>query len=731
MAEDRRTRQALDELADLFLSDSSVNADRDQSDSTRDEVGQEGRPSPRGDGATGSPGTPASPDTTDASELTGPDPVRFHHESQGGIQSTGGHDPSFGDDTAGPGESETDGDSDETALYADQTPPLRLHRGDEEPELATHGPHDADAEDQPRDRAAGDHPSPLTDPVDAAVEAAIRRGQQQAQPRTSGAEASQTGGSPSPDDAGVGTMDRPAAARQRRPDYARPRGTETTTTAEAVLMGNLPGLNGPWLTQYGQALAQHVGPVVMLHVDDHRIDAELIEPTDQPRSAGRVPPGQPAQGDLIEQLTELTAPGPHQVQAVLVHTEASTRPAALERLNVLDRWTLLCGADDAAVIAAYRLVKSLVDADPQAARKQLGLMVLGSDRSASESAWAKLTSATRPVMRAPAEAVGCQRRMVPVNLRQLGRFGPTDQLWPRLAEWLQTLETRRPACDEPLVLDEAPGAPASDAAADEAGPQVADAPTDDGAADRFSEAGASADTEDAWAWLRDADRPGRFDDDPERRDPTAGAPRALSDAESPGEPAPSAGAGTEQSAAGARADDSAAGDGSEKAASASTADADADTPIDPPPATDETPDLATFLTGRDGALAGGMALEARCPEQPLTQLVLDQDGRLHLLRRHDSARDDHQQRDNVDGLRAAVVDLLAARRWVRQHLALLQLTQRQCVFDHHAEPVLHLFTDRADLATGLAGRLGETLRLHLLQHVRVGDQSTWLCTPLN
>jgi hypothetical protein len=52
-------------------------------------------------------------------------------------------------------------------------------------------------------------------------------------------------------------------------------------------------------------------------------------------------------------------------------------------------------------------------------------------------------------------------------------------------------------------------------------------------------------------------------------------------------------------------------------------------------------------------------------------------------------------------------------------------------FDPSTEPVLHLFTDRADWATALNARLGEALKLHLLQEVRVGDQSAWFCTPLN
>src|SRR5690606_18284235 len=115
------------------------------------------------------------------------------------------------------------------------------------------------------------------------------------------------------------------------------------------------------------------------------------------------------------------------------------------------------------------------------------------------------------------------------------------------------------------------------------------------------------------------------------------------------------------------------------------------------------PDLSNFLTGATGGIAGGMALEARCPHQPRTQLVLDQRGGLHLLRRHASARTDRAlptsptEEPALHELRAAVLDLIESRKWGQEHVELLELTQRQCRFARQVQPVLHLFTDRADL----------------------------------
>ena len=81
--------------------------------------------------------------------------------------------------------------------------------------------------------------------------------------------------------------------------------------------------------------------------------------------------------------------------------------------------------------------------------------------------------------------------------------------------------------------------------------------------------------------------------------------------------------------------------------------------------------------------------------------------------------------------REAIVELVAVRSWARQHRQLLQLTERSRRFDADADPVLHLFTDRADLSVDLVARLGSLLKLHLLRDVAVGDQHTWFCVPLS
>jgi hypothetical protein len=117
-----------------------------------------------------------------------------------------------------------------------------------------------------------------------------------------------------------------------------------------------------------------------------------------------------------------------------------------------------------------------------------------------------------------------------------------------------------------------------------------------------------------------------------------------------------------------------------------------------------------------------MAMDARPPQHPHVQIVIDRDTRIHLLARHAiSAR----------SLNDAMMELMQARQWARQHASLLQMTQPQLRIDAHADPVIHLFTADAKAAALLVGHVDDATKLHLLQQVHVGDASSWFSTELN
>ena len=128
-------------------------------------------------------------------------------------------------------------------------------------------------------------------------------------------------------------------------------------------------------------------------------------------------------------------------------------------------------------------------------------------------------------------------------------------------------------------------------------------------------------------------------------------------------------------------------------------------------------DLVALIAQGPAALDNPVALDARIPDQPGTQLAVDSHGTVHLLKKGSGVVSDD------------VMGLIEAGRWVSDHLELIALTQRDQRFVQTA-PVLHLLTDRADQATQVVGKLAGQIKLHLLQQVTLGKETGWFCTPL-
>lgn len=131
-------------------------------------------------------------------------------------------------------------------------------------------------------------------------------------------------------------------------------------------------------------------------------------------------------------------------------------------------------------------------------------------------------------------------------------------------------------------------------------------------------------------------------------------------------------------------------------------------------------DLVALIAQGPAALSDPVSLDARLPDQPQTQLVVDAQGTVHLLAHHLEEQGD---------ARASVMQLIEAGQWVTDHLELIALTQRDRDFVD-TPPVLHLLTDRADQTTQIVGKLAGQIKLHLLQQVTLGKESGWFCTPL-
>lgn len=428
--------------------------------------------------------------------------------------------------------------------------------------------------------------------------------------------------------------------------------------AQAVILGNLPGISGPWLTQYAQLVAQEHGPVAVIHVDEETIDLELVESREEAQpamrsapSAVRIPPTAPGSG-LVGLLDALVRADQAPVQTVMVRLPAEPDAMAVSRLSAMDDWTVLCGADDASVVATYRMLKQVVEHDPRNAGKHVGLMVMGSDEPAAHHATDKIATAAASHLSTPVRLVGQLKQMQPVAVRQLGSFPDPVGVWPELVAWMQGLESPAP-----------PQRPA----------------------DTTEEKAMSQHAEPVISPHLRVPPPRQQAPQPEPTQPTRPAsPQQAHTSQAPRTATPVR----------------------EQAAPAS-------------PAVPEL-DLFALLNQGPAAIVGGTALEARIPAAPSIQLALDNQGVVHLLIQHAVA----------DDPRRAVPELMEAKRWAEENRSLLALTQRDRGFAP-APPVLHLFTDRPEQATALVARLGDTLRLHLLQKVTLGRETGWFCTPLN
>lgn len=492
---------------------------------------------------------------------------------------------------------------------------------------------------------------------------------------------------------------------------------------EATLLGNLPGMSGPWLTQYAQLIAQSEGPVALLHIGDSAIDLELIEPRAEAEPAPaastttvRIPPMRGNKTGLVGLLDALTRSDTAPTRTILVRIDQTDDPQTLPRLAAIEDWTLLCGSDDASVAAAAQQLRSMVQADPRLADRNVGLMVMGSDEPAARDAAGRVAREVDQDLLNRVEFIGHLKRMQPVQVRELGSFPDPVGIWPQLVSWFDTLES--PASEpilesvmpQPVNPQPSPTTPPRETPARE-NPFTPEASA--ARPQRLSPAATKLGAPASRPEPRPAFTP----------TPTVTPPR------SPRPPAQRHAASTPPPT---------------RAQPANRTDHRA-TPTTPAPAPSASPptrpapqprvlapqpelDLIALLAQGPAALNDPAILEARIPDQPETQLAVDAQGVVHILLKKVSDTIIDGDATSTDP-RQAVMQLIEAGRWVREHLELLALTQRDRDFID-LEPTLHLLTDRADLTTHLVGKLAGQVKLHLLQQVKLGRESGWFCTPL-
>lgn len=462
---------------------------------------------------------------------------------------------------------------------------------------------------------------------------------------------------------GAASPEASAAAEAMRRDGTLPQVT-------VAVAGHLPVSAGLWLAQLSDRLARDQGPTGLVRFVAGQVHVEVFR-------AGRS--GEPAEPLDLREALELAT---RLASRWIVVPEASATAGQLLRAG-RDGVLLLTGADEAAVVAAYRIIKMLAEEAMVEGRSipPISVGVLGAGDVQVADAMTKLNRTAEAFLAMALPLTVAMPRMEPLEsslrfmlpaprtisfedvpslLRDLLRQAPPAPAAPSLesfdAEW--PFASTPEAIDRPDLPVEPATEPAREAA-DEA-PVATPIRTSADALRRLV-SGRSG----AWESLG----PGPFADPPARTEP----------AKLP--PAPA--------------------DGFVRASMSSGPAGERRAELDD--RTMPSPLLPHFEELRP--------LPISCPYHPSVELGVDAAGRLHLLAPFDR-----------------LVEVEATAAWAADHAAMLRLACPGIEAGDPSDLRIDLATARASVAMPLAH---SRIRLHLLARVGVDGHGAWLRLPLN
>ncbi|MFM7133149.1 MAG: hypothetical protein ACKO0W_02405 [Planctomycetota bacterium] len=188
-----------------------------------------------------------------------------------------------------------------------------------------------------------------------------------------------------------------------------------------VLVGHLPVMSGLWLSQYADRVARDRGAVCMLRLEHDAVTLEVL------RANGRRPAVRP-QATLAEAMRAVAT-------AVTTWMVVPRANDAVEIPTAIEEITILTGADEPAVVSAYRLVKSCVESSAAAGAilPPISVAVLGADDEECARVAEKLDKTTRAFLHVDLPVRGGLQRVAPVESTFRGTF---DAEAPKLAQIL-------------------------------------------------------------------------------------------------------------------------------------------------------------------------------------------------------------------------------------------------------------------------------------------------------
>ncbi|MBI1369093.1 MAG: hypothetical protein GC162_10620 [Planctomycetes bacterium] len=462
---------------------------------------------------------------------------------------------------------------------------------------------------------------------------------------------------------------------------------------DAILVGHLPGYASPWVSQYVSHLAQQYEGAALLRISEDEIEYEMFDAEPPPESgpaesmSSNAASSRAMEVATTDELVEMLHDSASSVGAFVILFDEPSKSPQKTRLMGLRSWTILTGADDAAIVAAYRMIKSLLS-DAERGKNEvlphLRVMFMGCDDPTARAAAFRLNRAVGELLDAPVEIAGVRKRMAPVRRRRVGRFAIADEsrLWLDLGEMFAEASLPEPvALPDEVALATEPIAP------------------------KAKPAGMHASLEDA-----DATTAPVFSLEPkiqtpiEPRRPAAAAPVV----ESPKAEAPLVEPRVTEETPEPRidrSDDSALRSGFAKQGAPDSKDASRTSAPAPTPAPAfDADDLTIYVPST-------VNIAARCPRHPQVQIALGDDGRLHMMMRTQKMPTDE-----------AIRTLLATRAWLAEHQQLVALTCHDRKVDAASPAVAHFFTDEPRTAAEFvyaAPPQQRPFKLHLLKAVEV------------
>lgn len=157
-----------------------------------------------------------------------------------------------------------------------------------------------------------------------------------------------------------------------------------TDRIEALIVGHLPVMGSAWVRQHARQTARDLGrPVALLRLSAGHAALDVFGDTSGIENM--VPAA-----DLDAGIRTANHLDPHW----MIRTDAVAE-TTLAGARGIDRRTLLTGADEAAIVAAYRAIKSLLPADPEdLPGSDIGVVIMGADHPDAEAAGRRIGRAS-------------------------------------------------------------------------------------------------------------------------------------------------------------------------------------------------------------------------------------------------------------------------------------------------------------------------------------------------